>query len=270
MEDMDIEETALAEHRFWLQIMGDHSRFIRDSLVSEEVKEIQTSDAFVQVFDRLLEQARGDLEEREIWQVTRDARIWTEELKGFKLHLLRRTLEGNLKSHLPPTFFNHMVNELEEYLRILRSMEKGQQLAMPHPLHLHLVWLRDASGHAQSISSGLDMTENRLRELSDTFARQFDEFYLKAVELTGYMRTNLHRFPALSRFNKQVGLEMLVFKEFLRELEEMGLRAELLGTLTPLMADHMAREECYYLNKLALVAQTDPPGCNPSKRRTER
>lgn len=35
------------------------------------------------------------------------------------------------------------------------------------------------------------------------------------------------------------------------------------------MADHMFREECYYLTKLAMVAGTKNPTCDSTKPRTE-
>ena len=47
------------------------------------------------------------------------------------------------------------------------------------------------------------------------------------------------------------------------------IEKEILGTLSPLMADHMFREECYYLTKLAMVAGTKNPTCDPTKLRTE-
>jgi hypothetical protein len=90
---------------------------------------------------------------------------------------------------------------------------------------------------------------------------------LKAIELAGYLRTNLSDFPALRRFNHDVELELAIFKSFLRELEELAIRRELLGIFTPLMADHMAREECYYLHKLAEATGAKPPECDPGKPR---
>ena len=57
--------------------------------------------------------------------------------------------------------------------------------------------------------------------------------------------------PALNRFNHEVEVEMGLFKTFLNELEEMELSAEVLGIFSASMADHMAREEQYYLMKLA-------------------
>jgi hypothetical protein len=76
-------------------------------------------------------------------------------------------------------------------------------------------------------------------------------------------------FPALTKFHQDVGLEMAIYKSFLNELEEMELKKEILGTLLPLMADHMAREECYYLKKLSETTIVDTPHCNPAKPRTE-
>ncbi|MER2142108.1 MAG: DUF2935 domain-containing protein, partial [Priestia megaterium] len=142
-------------------------------------------------------------------------------------------------------------NELEEYLRILKYLKQGGIPPIFHELHHHLIWLVDASGHAGAINDRLDGVEKRLKEKSSTFTKHFVQFYLKAVELTGYLRTNIQKFPALTRFNSEVEVEMGLFKTFLNELEEMELTAEVLGSFSASMADHMAREEQYYLMKLA-------------------
>ena len=51
---------------------------------------------------------------------------------------------------------------------------------------------------------------------------------------------------------------MTIFQVFLNELEEMGLTREILGAMTPLMADHMSREETYYLLKLSGTTDIPP------------
>ncbi len=76
-------------------------------------------------------------------------------------------------------------------------------------------------------------------------------------------------FPALHRFNNDVEVEMRLFEIFLRELEEMELTEKVLGTFSGLMADHMAREECYYLYKLAESTKGDFPDCDPGKPRSQ-
>lgn len=261
------EQSALFEHRFWLQVLGDHSRFIRNALAPDEKEEIARAEYFIAAFDQLLEQARKQLSAAELTALTGEAAARTAELRVFKLHLLSRHLTGHIDIHLPPSFINHMVNELDEYVRLLGPLSAGQPAPLFHPVHYHLTWLQDAVGHAASIAANLDFAEKRLLTNSGEFQQHFEHFYLKAVEMAGYLRTNIEQFPALSKLNGDVEIEMLLFKNFLRELEELRLSHKALGTLAPLMADHMAREECYYLTKLSQVANVEKPDCDPTKPR---
>ena len=260
-------QKALFEHRFWLQVLGDHARFFMDSLAPEEQTEIQRARHFIGVFDRLLDRAREPLRGRELTELAQEARGYALQFREYKLHLLRRHLAGKLKMGLPPTFLNHTLNELEEYLRILDALIMGDDPPVCHPVHHHLLWLLDAVGHAATITCELDPVEKMLKEKSESFTKTFEAFYLKAVEMAGYLRTRMDQFPALSRFNHQVELEMRLFQNFLDELEEMRLDAAALGSLTPLMADHMFREECYYLHQLAESSAAEKPDCDPTKPR---
>ncbi|MDN4492353.1 DUF2935 domain-containing protein [Ureibacillus aquaedulcis] len=243
-------ESALFEHQFWLRILGDHSRFIHDSLYPSETEDIAKAIQFIQVFDHLLSQVLQQNESTMI-PFTNQVEDYVSQLKEFKLSIIERHITDEMKIHLTPSFVNHMVNELEEYQRNIGYLKTGTTPPIFHELHHHLLWLLDASGHAGAINDRLDGVERRLKEKSHKFTKHFDDFYLKAVELTGFLRTNVHKFPALARFNRDVELEMNLFKTFLHELEEMELNAESLGIFSALMADHMAREEQYYLMKLA-------------------
>ncbi|MBM7571096.1 DUF2935 domain-containing protein [Aquibacillus albus] len=264
----DFIKSASFEHQFWLQVLGDHSRFIRDSLYPKETEDIQLAKEFVKTFDQLLKNSKSINNSNAI-AFTKQAESATEKMKQFKLSLIQRQLVGAIGIHLSPTFINHMVNELEEYELVLEYLKQGEAPPIFHELHHHLLWLADASGHAGAINDQLDGVEKRLKRKSDTFADHFDDFYLKAVELTGYLRSNIQSFPALKRFNKDVEVEMNLFRTFLHELEEMELSETVLGTFSGLMADHMAREECYYLMKLAQSTKNPPPQCDPTKPRTE-
>lgn len=260
---------ALFEHRFWLQVLGDHARFILNTLSPKEHEEIERANCFIHAFDQLLQQSRKNLTDSEILTLNHQANQYAQEIRTYKLHLTKKHLLGEISISLPPTFINHMVNEVEEYLRILGYLLKGEAPPKQPAVHYHLVWLLDAAGHAAAITGNLDMVEKKLISVSQTFTNDFENFYIKAVEMAGYMRTNLSDFPALQRFNKDVEWEILLFKKFLRELEEMELDAKVLSTFSPLMADHMAREECYYLLKLSEVSEVELPECDPTKPRTE-
>ncbi|MER2107563.1 MAG: DUF2935 domain-containing protein [Solibacillus sp.] len=243
-------KSAVFEHQFWLQVLGDHARFIHDSLYPSEKEDIVKAASFIHHFNQLLSQV-SSLNEANVILFTNTVEESVKQLRTFKLSIIKRHLIGEMKIHLTPTFINHMVNELEEYLLILSYLKQGKVPPIFHELHHHLIWLVDASGHAGAINDQLDGVEKRLKEKSSTFTKHFNQFHLKAIELTGYLRTNIHKFPALNRFNDEVEIEIGLFKTFLNELEEMELSAEVLGIFSASMADHMAREEQYYLMKLA-------------------
>ncbi|MDT8861458.1 DUF2935 domain-containing protein [Alkalihalobacillus sp. MEB130] len=262
-------QNALFEHRFWLQVLGDHARFIRDTLSPTETELVNRAVQFIETFDTLLEMSRQTISIEQLQQLTERAHEQAQAIRVFKLDIIHEHLVGDVTIELSPTFLNHMVNEVDEYLRILPYLMEQQEPPITHPLHHHLVWLLDAAGHAGGITDSLDLVEKQLQEKSEAFTERFEQYYIKAVEMAGYLRANVDQFPALDRFNHHVKLELILFKNFLRELEELEMTNKLLGTLDQLMADHMAREECYYLEKLAQSAQLESHDCDPTKPRSK-
>jgi hypothetical protein len=262
-------ETALFELQFWLQVLGDHARFISDSLAPKEEDFYNTAAAYIRIFDSQLQRSRQKLSTTELRQILREADQTSKEFRQFKLLILEKLLVKEIMISLPPTFLNHMVNEIEEFIRLLQYLTENRIPPIEHPLHHDLIWLIDAAGHAGAINDKLDTTEKDLKMKSEIFTKQFESFYIKAVEMAGYLRTNMTAFPALARFHHQIDLELTIFKAFLREIEELELSKQSLSVLSPLMADHMAREECYYLTKLSESTEVvNKPACDPAKPRT--
>ncbi|MEH6891197.1 DUF2935 domain-containing protein [Bacillus sp. JJ864] len=257
--DRAYEENALFEHRFWLKILGDHAHFLTDALAPKEKEEIERAMYFIQKFDDL----KMELGTTDLIAFAKEANEAANEMRKFKLHIMRKQLEGKIVIHFTPTFLNHMVNEVEEYITILKYLTEGKAPPLFHELHHHLLWLSDAAGHAGAISRELDLVEKRLKAKSEKYEKYFEQFYVKAVEMTGYLRTELASFPALKKFTKDVSLEMTLFSRFLRELEELELSEQVLSSFSARMADHMAREECYYLLKLAQSSGIEIPNCKP-------
>lgn len=245
--------------------MGDHARFIHDSLAPNEKRLIEKAHDFIQRFDELLNKVSSV----DLVELSFAAEKEAEKMREFKLNIIQRQLTEKITIHLSPTFINHMMNELEEYLHLLSYLKKSEIPPIFHEVHHHKLWLLDAAGHARAISDNMDHVEKKIKKKSDQFTKEFEAFYLKAVEMAGYLRTNLQTFPALERFNKEASLEIELFQNFLKEIEELRLTKQALGTFAPLMADHMFREECYYLMKLAESTNLAKPTCNPTKPRLE-
>ncbi|WP_254006219.1 DUF2935 domain-containing protein [Desulfuribacillus alkaliarsenatis] len=265
---MDFRQAAIFEHQFWLQVLGDHARFIFNTLSTSEQEEIKHAHYFICTFDELLNKSRAKLSEAELIELTKEAKLYSEKIRNFKLHLIKRHLVGDIAIGLPPTFLNHMVTEVEEYLQVLCMLLK-QQMPIIEAIDLHLAWLLDAAGHAAAVMGDADMIEKNVIDQSESFTLRFEEMYIKAVELCDYMRTGLRTFPRLDRFNQQVAQDIWDFKVFLRELEGLEKQNRFLTVTDTLMFDHMAREECYYLHKLAQVTSLPAPKCDPTQPRVE-
>ncbi len=259
--------TAVFEHRFWLQVLGDHCRFIFQSLSPAETSEIEQAQMLKKRFDVLYQQIDRARSLKEVQEVTKSAVEEAGKLYSFKKELLKKHLLKEITFHLSPTFVNHMLNELEEYLRILDFLKEKKEPDEAHPVHHHLLWLLDATGHAGAIECSLDPAEKQLIHKSKHFKKDFEGFYFKAVEMAGYLRSSLQEFPALQAFNEEVTLEMKIFQVFLTELEEMEMNKEVLSTFSALLPDHMFREECYYLMKLSETANISAPDCDPGHPR---
>lgn len=262
-------ETALFEHRFWLQIMGDHSRFIFFSLAPSETAFIQKAQEFIIAYDNLLEEIQANLTSDELMDIQMRALELTYQLRNFKLHLLELSLASDLKTHLPPSFYNDMLNELDEYVLVL-NMLMNNTIPLFHPLHYHMLWLFDAVGHSATITSELDMIEKDLIEKAYQYELMFHDLDFKATTMNGFLRTDLITFPSLDRLNEQAGHSISQFYEFLETLRDQRMDDRVLGTIMPLALDHMAREECYYLWKLSLTTKNvKKPDCDPSRPRIE-
>lgn len=269
MIDRQFVDVALFEHRFWLEIMGDHGRFIYSNLYPKEVKAQNNALFFINSYDALLNEARKELTIEELSILTKNASELTKQLKSFKLELLKRKLLGEIILNLNDTLLNHMLNELQEYEKVLVYLLKNQVPRIQNPISYHLMWTLDSMGHASIIIGKLDNVESALIAESIKFKQQYNDLYIKSVEFAGYMRTGLRNFPALNKLNRDAIFETKVFMDFLNDLRAFALKKELLGTLTPLILDHYYREECYYLVNLAFATGTTLPDCDPTKPRVE-
>jgi hypothetical protein len=270
---LNYQKASLFEHSFWLQVLGDHARFIFHNLSPIEVENIQQTQHFLQATDHLLYQVRKmETASPEKWmELSQHAYALVESFRQYKLYLINAHLECKVKIGLPPSFINHMVNEIEEYMRVLSYLVRGEIPSKLHPVHHHNIWLLDAKGHADALQGELDPTESMLLKKTEEFSKTFESFYIKAREMAGFLRARQDLFPALREFDKETSAEIVLFHGFLNELQELRLDCRRLGTLMPLLTDHMAREACYYLLK---INEVDPESviltaCDPTKPRVE-
>ncbi len=241
------------ENRYWLQILGDHLRFIEMALAPKEKELIERTVSLKKITDQLLDEARQSKKYKKD-KIEKIIPV-VQSIKELKADILERSLLGKVDVCLPSTFFNHMLAELEDYENILLQVQSTGGFQEKHILDLHKLWACDAAGHAISIVQNLDPVEKDVIKKVMKINKSFEGLFNKDLEFIGYsVRTGLDYFPAIDKLNKQVKEQLFIFTDILKTLREERLSSQVLGVLHPLMADHMLRESHYYLRKVQEAA----------------
>ncbi len=285
---------ALREVWFWAGVLRDHAEFLYDALSPREHQAIRWAHQFRGAFAGLhdeAEQIAGQLGvpgpagsyalagapsepplaglgrkevsgyEQQVRSVAGRLLEWLGSLRAYKQDLLGLKLACRIGLGLGPTLLQHMINEAEEAHRQLSGAREAQPLPVAlEALHHHLLWLPDAASHAAALHNGVDGVEqalwNRTRRFHDTFAGM----QVKAWELYTMLRLQPRMVGALRRLNRDAMAEIRTFRAFLAELREHLEGCEVMGTLVPLLPDHMLREELYYTEKILQLPEEERPG----------
>ena len=249
MEDINF------ENRFWLRILRDHLTFIINKLSIKHAPELQLGkDLKSRVMEILVSVERGTRFEQ-----LAEIETLVLEIRAFKIKILGYHVDPNVKMEisLSPTFINHMLNELAEYLNIL-DRAQGRNSESSHILKVHELWIMDAAGHCEIIMSELDPIEVISKKTFKKQKNQFHMLYKKTEEFIKYVNRLNTDFPAINSLNQSAITEIGTFNKLLNELLELRLNKRILGTISPLLINHMIREEAYYLRKLGINVGNAP------------
>lgn len=172
MIDTKIKRNGIFEHAFWLQILGDHSWFILNALSPKETDFIDKANEFIDLFDCLLKKSHKSSSIENLHELNYQAYSSAMKIREFKLSIIAKMIEDKISINMSPTFVNHMVNELEEYICILNALINGS-IPNTSDIHLHLLWISDGADHAFIIYRSLDMTEKELINKGHMYSKIF-------------------------------------------------------------------------------------------------
>jgi len=286
VEPQDAIVTSLRESWFWSGIFRDHASFLRNHTAPGQEKPIEWAESFRRSFQTLHaeteELARNvgiagpagsyaltaapaeapltGLQGQELShysacaaRVNRSLAELTASLRAFKEQVLQQKLDCKIDLSLPPVLIAHMITEADEAYRVLVDRPVSDP---SHPvvtlLHHHLIWLPDAAGHAALLHGSLDGVEQSLLQSTADFKRIFDGMQIKAMELYSMLRVAPRMIGALRRLTRDSLEQIGVFRAFLSELREHLEGCEVLGSIAPVLVDHMLREELYYTEKMMM------------------
>lgn len=249
------------ELSFWLGIMEDHAEIFLLTLSYREDELIKKAAHYKEQFSQYEIQskditAKGNSSFSPNF-ITNVMAILLDFI-SFKRQLLRKLLKCQIEINLPPTFVNHQINEAMEFYRslcIIMSNEKVNPVS--ESILLHKIWLPDAAGHAASISGGLDPTEYLLIKQADEFKNIFEHLSIKATELGMELDRAELSDGSLTYLNEEVENKITEFICYLDKIKDLRSKCKALSFLNPLLPDHMAREEIYYLSNIKKASKAE-------------
>ncbi len=227
---------------FWLGILRDHTIFIYNSLGPSEKEAARRAESLRYIFENLMKNPGG--------AAAGDAARATRELIMFKTNLLARCLHCQVVIHLNPSDLNVMINEALEFFRILGELPPLSQDRAARLLHLMRLWIPDAATHSAMLYRVLDPDEHKLLQELQNYEWNFNLMFLKTILKTQMYEKLAADFPSLYEMipeaRQSVESHIVLLNAMERRLESCTVE----NTGSPLMADHMLREERYFLNQL--------------------
>ena len=183
--------------------------------------------------------------------VSQEAAQTVMQFRCFQLSIIDLQLAGKVPINLPPGALNEMLDEADEYLRILGVLPTpGPMNEAAYLIHQHLMWLPNNAAHAALVRSQLDPGEHKLFVLNNRYCKLFHKMADKVMELKGLMRDNPRMVPSLIYTTEE---SAMLTQEFLcsqQNYRELRTTAQVLAISPPLLADHFEREALYYLEKI--------------------
>ncbi|MCL2285352.1 MAG: DUF2935 domain-containing protein [Firmicutes bacterium] len=229
---------------FWTYILAEHAMFQANAFSYKEEKYIAEAEKFHNTFS-IYNQAISANRSIDLHALEND----TVSFISFKKKIIADLLQHSVLINFSPSFINHMVNEADEFLSILRFGTCPAKTENP-TLYIK-TWLADASGHASTLSAFLDLVETPTIRRAQSFENIFDNLGKKASEMS------------MIGENTQVNLNVELLKEEVTEtlndfiqfcittgqlLDKKQIMAA--GALSSEITNHFVNEHHYFLHKI--------------------
>lgn len=229
---------------FWTDILSDHAMFQINAFSPKEERYIVEAEKFYGQFKRY----------NKLITIGQNVDMRTLESDtarfiSFKKKIVYELLNHNIAINFSPSFINHMVNEGDEFLNMFHSRNCPEKI---QDLHLYInTWLADASGHASTLASFIDLAEAPSIKKANFFKTMFDDLIKKSSEIH-MIQKNLE-IDVDTRLLAVETIEMLQeFIEFSQKIGELLNSKKLMsvGTLSSDITNHFIKEHKYFIEKI--------------------
>ena len=239
----------IAEIRFWVRIMKEHSLFIQMGLPCNRPDLIAEAGRFYDLFQGLQDQVecRPAIEPALLAEIIRAV----EALIAFKHALTRLLVQCELPgSPLYPLLLAHVTREAVHFLDFLRCVA-GASDALVAILMEQSFWLRQMKEHIEFVISLLDPSERELLAQARASREEFSALLETARDLESMAMAHPEKFNTVVRFTETLVKRVTELRDFKAAAYELALVCCLLSVVpTPLLLDHIRREADKFLEEL--------------------
>ncbi|MCL1787247.1 MAG: DUF2935 domain-containing protein [Defluviitaleaceae bacterium] len=229
---------------FWTYILADHALFQSNAFSHKEAAHIETAEQFYHAFITY-NQAFSQKQSVDLHALEEE----TVRFIDFKKQIVAGLLRHQVLIGFSPTFINHMINEADEFLSILRF---GTCPAKTENGALYIkTWLADAYGHARTLAAFLDLAETPSIKEAQAYKNTFGRLGKKASEM--YMiHENLGAGIDLALLKEEVTDALNGFNQLCQATGRLldAKKIMCVGTLSSEVTNHFVNEHMYFMHKM--------------------
>jgi len=229
---------------FWTYILAEHAMFQTNAFSHKEEIYIVEAENFNHTF-KMYNQAIASNQSIDLQTLEND----TINFIGFKKKIIAGLLQHKVLINFSPSFINHMVNEADEFLSILRFGTCPVKTENP-TLYIK-TWLADASGHASTLAAFIDLAETPSIQCAKSFKHTFDRLCKKASEMH-MISENLQTNVNIELLKEEVTEALNEFIQFCFTTGKLLDKKQIMsaGTLSSDITNHFINEHQYFMYKL--------------------
>ncbi len=239
----------LAEIRFWVRIMKEHSLFIQLGLPCNRPDLIAEAGRFYDLFQALQDQVEcvPAVDQALLAELVRAV----EALIAFKHALTRLLVQCDLPgANLYPLLLAHITREAVHFLEFLRGIAIASD-PLVAILAEQSFWLRQMKEHIEFIIGLLDPSERELLAQAHATRVEFSNLLETARDLESMALAHPETFNAVIQFTETLVKRVTELRNFKATAYELAVLCRLLSALpTPLLLDHVRREADKFLEEL--------------------
>jgi hypothetical protein len=262
------ELTPLQEHRFWVEVLEDHARFVRDHLSPEETEWAEWAERYIEMFWKL----RGTLSKMKenaavdspsMKAVAREIHSVAYGYYRFEGQLQHLKLNGRLNIGLTAEYFSGTLNENQEYLRLLNNYMQGKTPKALPLADLMGMWLEDQVEHASILKRVLMEMNSSWVEEARILHQSLSTCTAENYKIQSYLRFTPPSFPGqLSHARGTADSIVRLYQLVSNTLDSRQLQPSM-SRITVRLLEHYLPETRYFLIKLSdFVPEINTiPGC---------